>query len=183
MVVAYQPYRFSREQFYALADTFDPQLHYELLDGTIYQMSPAKPPHAGVVTFFENRLSVLDRTKYLIRTEKALEIEPDGAPEPDIAIVDFRVDYYGASHPTGADAQLVIEVGDTERKPREKMRAYMQDGRIPLAWRVDLPNRCIEIWQPIDRESPVAILVGQESVECGGVRFTVDEIFQTVLRR
>lgn len=183
MAVAYQPYRFTRDQFYALADTFDPELRYELVDGTIYQMSPAKPPHAGVVTFFENRFSGIDRTAYLIRTEKTLEIEPAGAPEPDIAIVAFRADYYGASHPSGADAALVIEVGDTERKPREKMRAYMRDGRITIAWRIDLPNRCIEIWQPADTEDPVTILIGEDAFAFGGVRFTVDEVFQTVLRR
>jgi hypothetical protein len=27
---------------------------------------------------------------------------------------------------------------------REKMQAYVQDGRIPIAWRIDLPNRCVE---------------------------------------
>jgi Uma2 family endonuclease len=183
VAVGYQPYRFTRDQFYAIADTFDPQLRYELLDGTIYQMSPAKPPHAGVVTFFENRFSILDRTKYLVRTEKALEIEPDGAPEPDIAVVDFRADYYGASHPSGSNAKLIIEVGDTERKPREKMRAYMNDGRIPIAWRVDLPNRSVEIWKPLNTNEPDTILFREDRFEFAGVTFTVDEVFQTVLRR
>lgn len=183
MAVAYQPYRFNREQFYAIAHTFDPELRYELLDGTIYQMSPAKPPHAGVVTFFENRFSVLDRAKYLVRTEKTLEIEPDGAPEPDIAVVNFRDDYYGAAHPCGADAKLVIEVGDTERKPREKMRAYMHDGRVPTAWRIDLPGRSVEIWRPANTEDPASILVGPDTFRFGEVTFTVDEVFQTVLRR
>ena len=183
MAIAFQPYRFTRDQFYALADTFDPQLRYELLDGTIHQMSPAKPPHAGVVMFFENRFSILDRTKYLVRTEKTLEIEPDGAPEPDIAVVDFRADYYGASHPSGSNAKLIIEVGDTERKPSEKMRAYMEDGRIPIAWRVDLPNRCVEIWKPTNTNAPTRILVRENKFGFADVTFSVDEVLATVLHR
>jgi hypothetical protein len=42
-------------------------LRYELLDGTIYAMSPAKPPHAGVVDFFFNRLRPFDPMIYQLR--------------------------------------------------------------------------------------------------------------------
>ncbi len=118
-----------------------------------------------------------------MRTKETLEIEPDGAPEPDLAIVAFRDDYYGRSHPTGADAQLVIEVGDTERKPCAKMRAYMLDGRIPLGWRIDLPSRCVEIWRPTNVGEPVAIRTGAASFAFAGITYTVDELFSTVLRR
>lgn len=183
MAVADQPYRFSREQFYAIVGAFDPGLRYELVDGTIFQMSLAKPPHAGVVTYVENRFSVLDRARYLIRAEKTLEIEPDGVPEPDVAVVHFRADYYGASHPTAADAQLIVEVGDSQRKPREKMRAYMRDGRIATAWRIDLPGRCVEIWQPANAANPSVILRGADRFRFEEVTFTVDEVFRTVRAR
>jgi Uma2 family endonuclease len=127
------PYRFSRAEYYAIADSLDPRLRYELLDGTIYAMSPANPPHSGIVTFFNRRLHALDAATYLIRVQDTIEIEPDGAPQPDLAVLRLRFDYYATAHPNGRDALLVIEVGDTERNPRGKMRAYMRDGRIPHA--------------------------------------------------
>lgn len=174
---ALHPYRFSRAEYYAIADSLDPNLRYELLDGTIYAMSPAKPPHAGIVTFFTNHFRGLDAATYLIRMQETLEIEPGGSPQPDVAIVRFRSDYYATSHPNGSDAHLVIEVGDTERNPREKMSKYMRDGRIPHGWRIDLPNRCVELWEPSDVELPIAILCGADEFGFEGVTFTVAGTF------
>jgi Uma2 family endonuclease len=169
---ALHPYRFSRAEYYAIADSLDPSRRYELLDGTIYAMSPANPPHSGLVTFFANRLRTLDATRFL-RIQDTLEIEPDGSPEPDVAVVRLRSDYYTATHPNGGDALLIIEVGDSERNPREKMRAYMRDGRIPHAWRIDIPNRCVELWEPSNVEQPIAILHGADGFGFEGVTFTV----------
>jgi Uma2 family endonuclease len=174
---ALHPYRFSRAEYYAIADSLDPSRRYELLDGTIYAMSPTNPPHSGVVRFFANRLRALDPTQYQISVQDTLEIEPDGSPEPDVAVVRFRADYYATSHPTGDDAALVIEVGDSERNPREKMRAYMRDGRIPRAWRADIPSRCVELWEPSNVEGPIAILRGADEFGFEGVTFTVDGTF------
>jgi Uma2 family endonuclease len=176
-VPALRPYRFSRAEYYAIAPSLNPGRRYELLDGTIYAMSPAKPPHAGVVRFFANRLRVLDAARYQISIGDVLEIEPDGSPEPDVAILRFRADYYGTSHPNGGDAALVIEVGDPERNPHEKMRDYMRDGRIPHAWRIDIPGRYIELWQPSKVEQPIAILRGTQEFGFGGVTFTPDSTF------
>jgi Uma2 family endonuclease len=174
-----RPYRFSRAEYHAIADALDPAFRYELLDGTIYARSPAKPPHAGVVTYFENRLAPFVGRR-LIRAEKTLEIEPSGSPEPDIAVLRFRADYYKASHPNRSDALLVIEVGDTERNPHEKMRGYMRDGRIPLAWRADIPGRRLEIWTPADTEKPRELLRGDDRFAFEGVAFVVNEVFEGI---
>ena len=176
-VPALHPYRFSRAEYYAIADSLDPALRYELLDGTIYAMSPANPPHAAVVSFLANRLSALYPTQYLIRVQDTLEIEPEGSPQPDVAVVTIRADFYAMAHPNGGDAALVIEVGDTERNPRVKMRAYMRDGRIPNAWRIDVPNRCVELWQPSDVEQPIAILHGADEFGLEGIVFSVEGTF------
>jgi len=42
-----RPYRFSRAEYYAIADHLNPARRYELLDGTIYAMSPASPMPAS----------------------------------------------------------------------------------------------------------------------------------------
>ncbi len=181
MAVAYQPHRFTRDQFYVIAPSLDPQLRYELLDGTIYAMSPANPPHAGIVTYLNHRFRGLDPAKYLVRLGDTLEIEPDGAPQPDLAIVDFRADFYGGDHPSGADAALVIEVGDSKRKPHEKMSDYMRDGRIPVAWRIDVQSRFVEVWDRRNLGLPIAVRRGSQKFSFNNVTFSVDEVFSTVL--
>jgi Uma2 family endonuclease len=172
-----RPYRFSRAEYYAIADSLDPASRYELLDGTIYAVSPAKPPHAGVVDFFLNRLRPLDPAVYQLRVQSVVEIEPDGSPEPHVAVLAARADYYRMSHPNGGDAALVIEVADTERNPREKMRSYMRDGRIPVAWRADIPSRSVEIWTAADTENPREVLHDDARFEFAGVVFVVGEVF------
>ncbi len=74
----------------------------------------------------------------------------------------------------------MIEVGDTERNPREKMRSYMRDSRIPLAWRADIPNRCVEIWTPADTDNPREVLRGDDRFEFEGVAFVVNEVFEGI---
>lgn len=80
------PYRFSRLEYYAIANALDSSRRYELVKGAIYAMSPANPPHSGIVRFFANRLRALNPQEYQISVQDTLEIEPDGSPQPDIAI-------------------------------------------------------------------------------------------------
>jgi Uma2 family endonuclease len=169
------PHRFSREEYYRLAISLDPNLRWELLDGTIYSMTQPNPPHSGVVTYLTNRFRELG-PKFLIRVQDPLEIERDGSPSPDIVIVPFRSDYYALSHPTGADAQLVIEIRDTEEAPRKKMRAYMNDGRIEVAWRIDIPGRFAERWR-LGMEGEFEMLRDKKTLTFQNVTISVDDIF------
>lgn len=174
--IAISARRFNRAQYYEIAPYLDPSRRYELLNGTIYALSPANPPHAGTVKFFVTRLHALDPGNFIVQSQDVLEIEPDGSPEPDIAVIAARDDYYSMHHPNGGDAALVIEVGDTERNPQAKMRDYMRDGRIPLAWRIDIPGRCVEIWDPADTENPHVVLRGDQRFQFQGIVFAVNEI-------
>jgi Uma2 family endonuclease len=149
----------TRAEYYALPDSPG---RTELLDGVIYDLAPARAPHAGVITFLLARFHALDPTHFTLRSQDVLEINPvglpEGAPEPDIAVLRFRETYYRDRHPDGADALLVIEVGYSERNPRPKMRSYMLDGRIPAGWRIDIPGRSIELWSPTLPDEPIAVL-------------------------
>jgi Uma2 family endonuclease len=177
--VAYRPHHFSRvsrAEYYALTGSLDPTLRYELLDGIIYAADPRSPAHAGVITSLYQRLRTLD-TSLQIAMLSVLEIDPDGAPQPDITIVSFRHDDNPKVHPNGADALLVIEVGDVERNPPQKMRAYMRDGRIPQAWRIDIARRCVEIWKPSSIDEPVTRLRGRDIFGFESASFIVDDMF------
>ena len=175
-MIAATPVRFTRTQFYSIVDRLDPEHHYELLDGVIYIKPRSNPPHAGTVSYFLNRLATTLGLAYQVRSQDGLEISPDEAPEPDVCVLNASIDYYSTRHPNGGDAALVIEVGDTERNGQEKMRRYMRDGRIPLAWRIDIPERCVEIWTPADETNPRDILRGDDRFDFEGVTFVVNDI-------
>jgi Uma2 family endonuclease len=99
-------------------------------------------------------VTLLAEALFQISVQDVLEIEPDGSPEPDVAILRFRADYYGALHPNGGDALLVIEVGDTERNPREKIRDYMRDVGTEWRFRASPPGEDAGPLSPKDRETP-----------------------------
>ncbi|HEY0798307.1 MAG TPA: hypothetical protein VGD50_04105 [Candidatus Baltobacteraceae bacterium] len=40
-------------------------------------------------------------------------MSPDSEPEPDIAILRPRQDYYASAHPRPSDVMLVVEVADS----------------------------------------------------------------------
>jgi Uma2 family endonuclease len=68
-------------------------------------------------------------------------------PQPDIAVLRFREDYYEQAHPSPTDIYLVIEVADTTvRYDREvKIPLYAEHG-IPEAWLLDLEQKRLEIY-------------------------------------
>jgi hypothetical protein len=54
-------------EFYSMA--LNPDRHYELVDGVIYDVSPANPPHAGIVMYLSSRLTRELAGNYLVRVQ------------------------------------------------------------------------------------------------------------------
>jgi Uma2 family endonuclease len=63
-------------------------------------------------------------------------------PEPDIALLRPRPDFYRSSHPTPADIFLIVEVADSSLAydTQIKLPLYARHS-IPEVWLADLPNR------------------------------------------
>jgi Uma2 family endonuclease len=73
-------------------------------------------------------------------------------PEPDVAVLRFRPDFYGEDTPSAADVLLVIEVsGSTLGYDRgDKLAVYAQSG-IPECWIVNLEALLVAVfWDPLD---------------------------------
>src|SRR5262249_52169641 len=66
-------------------------------------------------------------------------------PQPDLAILQYRDDFYAQAHPVADDVLLVIEVSDTtvEYDRDEKLPRYAQ-ANIAEAWLVDVNNFTVE---------------------------------------
>lgn len=117
----------------------------ELIDGEIRSMSPIGPYHAAVVTKLVRLLNSLASQRALISPQNPIHLNDFTEPQPDIAILHPRADYYAQAHPTADDVLVVIEVSDTSARydREEKIPRYARAG-IPEAWIIDLVQLHIE---------------------------------------
>jgi Uma2 family endonuclease len=111
----------------------------ELIDGEIIDMVPPGDPHAGTVDqlalAFGSALAGLAQ----VRVQNPLYLDEHSEPQPDIALLRPRADFYKSRRPRPADALLVVEVADTSLSydRNDKIPLYARHG-IPEAWLVDL---------------------------------------------
>lgn len=129
------------------AGIFRPDDRLELLEGEIYEMSPIGSRHAACVDFLITVLNELARRRFIVRGQNPVRLDDFSEPQPDIALLRWRDDFYRHLHPMPADVLLVIEVADStvESDRGYKIPLYAKSG-IPEAWLVNLPAERIEIY-------------------------------------
>jgi Uma2 family endonuclease len=129
------------------AGIFHPDSRLELLEGEIYEISPIGSHHAACVSYLSNLLTRQLGDKLIIRTQDPVRLNDFSEPQPDVALVRWRDDFYRHAHPQPADVLLVIEVADTtvESDRCYKIPLYAKAG-IVEAWLVSLPTEQIEIY-------------------------------------
>jgi Uma2 family endonuclease len=116
----------------------------ELIGGRILLMSPEGPLHAGAIELCAEVLGWMFDTDYTVRVQHRLPVDPDGEPEPDLAVVrDGPRDLF-ADH--SHDAALVVEVAESslERDRGEKALLYARAGFADY-WIVNLIDRRVEV--------------------------------------
>ena len=81
-----------------------------------------------------------------IRIQQPVRLSTDAEPQPDVAVVRFREDFYRLRHPGPDEILLLIEVADSSLEiDREiKLPRYAQSG-IPIVWIVDLNTETVEV--------------------------------------
>jgi Uma2 family endonuclease len=140
------PRRFSSREYHHLAelDILKPNERTELIDGEIYlHMAPISSEHGGTVTLLNYRLGRIVPDDVLVSVQSPIQL-PDSEPEPDVALLRFRDDFYIKSHPTPDDVVLVIEVSlsTLQYDRREKVNLYAV-GMIPEVWIIDIEGRIL----------------------------------------
>lgn len=129
-----------------------PDDRVELLRGEIYEMAPIGSRHAGCVNILTQQLITGLTGRAIVSVQNPAILPDESEPEPDIAVLVPRPDFYTESHPGPADVLLIIEVADTSlRHDRvRKLPIYAAAG-IPEVWIVDLnANRVLVYRQPRD---------------------------------
>ncbi|WP_282783137.1 Uma2 family endonuclease [Phaeodactylibacter xiamenensis] len=139
-------HKFSTDDYHSMSEAglFEGK-RVELLEGRIIDMAPVKSKHASVVKLLNNWLRSALSDQYTISVQDPISLSKYSEPEPDLAVLDFREDYYAKAHPQPKDVHLLIEVADTslDKDQKVKLPLYAAAG-IPEVWIVNLPEQQLE---------------------------------------
>jgi Uma2 family endonuclease len=119
----------------------------ELIEGEVIYMSPIGSRHAACVKRLNALLSKLLADQVIISIQDPIQLSNFSEPEPDVALLRPRDDFYASHLPTPSDVLLIIEVADTsiEYDQHTKLPLYARSG-IPEVWILDLHNSTVTIY-------------------------------------
>jgi Uma2 family endonuclease len=116
----------------------------ELIRGWIIEKMPTTDRHSGSVRRL-NRLFSRIAESVLVSVKHPIRL-PDSVPEPVIALVKLRADFYASGKPRPADVLLLIEVADTSLdNDREVKRPLYAEAGILEYWIVNLTDDSLEV--------------------------------------
>jgi len=120
----------------------------ELLEGEIVAMSPIGSRHAACVDRLAQCLVVQVGGRAIVRVQNPIRLGEHSEPQPDVALLKPRPDFYASSHPGPEHVLLVIEVAETSAAvDREvKVPLYARFG-VPEVWLVDLAGDQVEVFR------------------------------------
>jgi len=128
------------------AGIISPELRVELINGEIFDMSPIGSLHAAVVSRLARDFIVAVGEAAIVRVQDPLRLDEFNEPEPDLAILTPRENFYASCHPGPRDTLLVVEVADTSLDHDMTTKAAVYAGAgIREYWVIDLSSRSVAI--------------------------------------
>ena len=161
----------------------------ELIQGEIVKMSPVGIRHASCVKRLNRLFSQVLGDRTIVAVQDPVELSNLSEPQPDLALLKPRADFYATGHPQPQDILLLVEVADTtiESAFAERSRS-VRSIKIPLyassgikeVWLVDVNEQVIEVFrEPTDNsyQSIQKLQLGEIFVQAfPDVSFAVEEI-------
>ncbi len=130
--------------YYRMAEVgiLDPEARVELIDGEIIDMAPPGSPHAAAVMYLTEVLVRAVGSRASVLVQNPVRLSEYSEPQPDLAFVRRRDDFYREHHPRAGDVLLIVEVAASSLRfdRKKKTPLYARHG-IPEMWLVDLGGR------------------------------------------
>ncbi len=134
-------HRLTVEQYHRMAETgvLARDARVELIEGVIVDMAPIGSRHAATVKRLNLALTAAVAGRAIVSVQDPIRLGDRSEPQPDLALLRPRADFYADATPAAADTLLVIEVSQaTAAYDRQvKTALYAQHG-VPEVWIVDL---------------------------------------------
>ena len=143
-------FRLNVSQYHQMSEAgiFSENDKVELINGEIIEMSPIGRRHTACVNRLNSVFSQLLGKKVIVAVQNPIILNNLSEPEPDIALLQPRADFYESGHPQPQDIFLLIEVADSSLE-------YDRDVKIPLyassgiteVWLVDIYEQVIIVYR------------------------------------
>jgi Uma2 family endonuclease len=160
MAVQLQKRLFTVAEYHRMAETgiLSEDDRVELIEGEIVAMSPIGSRHAACVARLTALFSRAGR-HVIVWVQNPIRLAENSEPQPDVALLRPRADFYAAEHPGPEDVLLIVEVAETSAaSDREvKVPLYARFG-IPEVWLVDLAAEQVEVFRQPSSQGYQAIL-------------------------
>jgi Uma2 family endonuclease len=143
MAIQIQKRLFSVDEYQKMAEVgILPERGIELINGEIFELSPIGSKYAKVVNKLTKLLALLVGDNTIMNIQNPIIAGDFSEPEPDVALLKYRTDFYEKELPHGADVLLIIEVAETSfgYDSKIKLPLYAASG-IPELWLVDLEKK------------------------------------------
>lgn len=148
-------HRLTVHDYYRMAEAGILKAHdrVELIDGELIDMTPIGSRHAAAVDRLNHLLLPALSKRAIVRVQQPVRLSDLSEPEPDIAVVAIRSDFYESAHPKPADIYLLIEVADSSLP-------YDRDLKLPLyarhgvkeVWLADIESKTLRVYRSPARE-------------------------------
>ncbi|MEK8021782.1 MAG: Uma2 family endonuclease [Candidatus Parabeggiatoa sp.] len=142
-------YPFTITHFQKMVDTgiLEEDEHVELIEGKLICMAPIYPVHSGKTNRLNRLLSQSVGDSAIVEVQGPIVLDDNSEPEPDIALLRPRDDFYETANPRPDDVLLLIEIA-------ESSLSYDQNTKIPLyarhgiveVWLINVPKPQVEIY-------------------------------------
>ena len=105
-VQAPRPHPISVAEYLRMGETgvLEPDARVELIEGGLFDMSPIGPTHASRVKRLNRIFSRAVGDSVIVSTQDPIVLGDFSAPQPDLALLRWREDFYEQSHP-GPDSR------------------------------------------------------------------------------
>jgi Uma2 family endonuclease len=145
---------FTVDEYHRMGETgiLGEDARVELIEGEIIEMSPIGSPHAARVKRLNRLLVRRLGTRAIVQVQDPVVLNRFSEPQPDLAVLKPRDDFYAAKHPEPRDVLLVVEVADTSRAFDRMVKAplYARTGVREL-WVVDVIDEVVEVHRKAQR--------------------------------
>ena len=185
MSVQIRRWQFTVEDFARMGEAgiFSEDDRVELIDGEVRAMSPIGAKHAAIVKRLNLILSRQISGRAILGVQDPILLSDFTEPQPDLAVLRFRADFYEEAHPTPSDVLLVVEVADSslDYDRDEKIPHYAVAG-IPEVWLVDIGQETVTQYTQLDRIRYIEERTYQRgdtlnSTSARGIQLPIDEVF------
>ncbi|HEY1308290.1 MAG TPA: Uma2 family endonuclease [Vicinamibacterales bacterium] len=116
----------------------------ELIDGEIVTKMTAGPRHSASLDRAARSFITKVGESAIVRVQGPVRLDLYNLPEPDLAVLRPRADFYVSNHPGPVDIMLVVEVAESSIDyDRETKASLYARANVPEYWLVDLNDKVL----------------------------------------